>query len=134
MEQCDDYLKLTRDTIIVAHDHSDGKFYRARLTGWDHDTYANIFKGSVRFLDSGHSQKVQMSDLYIFKKDIEQANMPPRCFECRLAEIQPSTANISGGYTWSKRAIEKFQELVHGRHVKAEVIGASLGSISFDLI
>lgn len=119
---CSDYLTLTRASIIVALDHSDGKMYRARLIGWDYNPRTRIFKGTVRFLDSGRSQKVQMCDLFLFKADIEQSQMPPRCFECRLAEIQPSTANISGGHAWDRRVIERFQQTVLNRRVKAEVI------------
>lgn len=63
-----------------------------------------------------------MCDLFLFKADIEQSQMPPRCFECRLAEIQPSTANISGGHAWDRRVIERFQQTVLNRRVKAEVI------------
>lgn len=96
--------------------------YRARLIGWDYSPRSRIFKGTVRFLDSGRSQKVQMCDLFLFKADIEQSQMPPRCFECRLAEIQPSTANISGGHAWDRRVIERFQQTVLNRRVKAEVI------------
>lgn len=124
IDGCNDYLTLTQASIIVARDHIDGNLYRARLIGWDYDPKSRIFKGTVRFLDSGRSQKVQMSDLFTFKRDIdvEQSQMPSRCFECRLAEIQPSTANISGGHTWDRRVIDMFKQSVLNRRVKAEVI------------
>lgn len=91
---CDDYMAITQASIIVARDHNDDKLYRARLIGWDYDINSKMFRGSVRFMDSGRSQKVTMSDLFLFQQDIEQSKMPERCFECRLAEIQPSTANV----------------------------------------
>lgn len=119
---CDDYMAITQASIIVARDHSDNKLYRAQLIGWDYDVKSKMFRGSVRFMDSGRSQKITMSDLFLFQQDIEQAKMPARCFECRLAEIQPSTANVSGGHMWDRQVIDKFSEFVLNRRVIAEVI------------
>lgn len=94
--------------IIVARNHSDNKLHRARLTEFECDSHTMMFKGTVRFIDIGQTQKCQLKDIYLFAQPVEQSKMPPRCFKCRLAEIQPSTSNISGGFMWDLEAIDLF--------------------------
>lgn len=121
----DDDLPLNRTTIYVARDHSDEKFYRARITSYDFNSHTMTFKGTVCFIDTGRTQKCELADICKFTKKgeltVDQATMPPRCFPCQLAEIQPSTSNISGGYLWDRKAIELFNEYTMGCAVKAEV-------------
>lgn len=116
-----DDLPLNRSTIYAARCYDDDKLYRARVISYDFNT---IFKGTVCFIDTGLTQKCEMADIFVFTKrgEIEeQATMPPRCFPCRLAEIQPSTSNISGGYLWDREAIDLFNKFTAGCVVKAEV-------------
>lgn len=114
-------LPLNRSTIYVARCYDDGKFYRARVISYDSNV---TFKAAVCFIDTGRTQKCEMADIFVFTKlgeTEEQATMPPRCFPCRLAEIQPSTSNISGGYLWDREAIDLFNTYAVGCEVKAEV-------------
>lgn len=116
-------LPLNRSTIYVARNHSDNKFHRARLISYDCSSQMT-FKGTVCFIDTGCTQKCELGDIYVFTKHsetLEQATMPPRCFPCRLAEIQPSTSNISGGYFWDREAVELFKRHTTQCEVKAEV-------------
>lgn len=125
----DDDLPLNRTTIYVARNHSDQKYYRARIVAYDFDSQTMTFKGTVCFMDTGLTQKCELADIFKFTKNgesIEQATMPPRCFPCRLAEIQPSTSNISGGYLWDRKAIVLFIQLTQRGEVKAEVIKNNL--------
>lgn len=120
----DDDLPLNHSTIYVARNHSDQRFHRARLIGYDFNSQTMTFKGTVCFIDMGLTQKCEPADIYLFTKKgemLEQATMPPRCFPCRLAEIQPSTSNISGGYLWDRAAIELFNRYTERTEVKAEV-------------
>lgn len=121
IEPCVDYLQLNQTMILVARDQTDQKLYRARLIAWDYDQYSKIFKGTVCFIDTGRTQKCQLEDLFMFTQEIRQSKLPPRCFQCRLAEIQPSTANISGGHMWDRDGVERFKSLVNNIKVKAEV-------------
>lgn len=119
----DDDLPLNRTTIYVARDYSDNKFYRARLISYNFSSQMT-FKGTVCFIDTGHTQKCELKDIYVFTKrgeTLEVALMPPRCFPCRLAEIQPSTSNISGGYLWDRGGIDLFKQYTSRNEVKAEV-------------
>lgn len=130
----DDDLPLNHSTIYVARNHCDKKFYRARLIGYDFNSQTMTFKGTVCFIDTGLTQKCELADIYLFTKTgelLEQATMPPRCFPCRLAEIQPSTSNISGGYLWDRAAIELFNSYTQQKEVKVEV--RKLGKCSFYL-
>lgn len=118
---CDDYTDLNRTMIIAVLDHIDGRLYRARLTDFDCDSSMS-FKGTACFIDSGRSQKCTLKDIYLFTdSSIEQSQMPPRCFPCRLAEITPSMSNISGGFMWDREAIDLFNEFSRDGYVTAQV-------------
>lgn len=122
IELCVDYEVVTHEDIIVARDRNDNKLYRARLVTWDYDQFTNEYKtATICFIDYGHTQKCDTVDLFVFTRANEMATMPPRCFQCRLAEIQPSTANISGGNMWDHDAINLFKRFVFDCDVKAEV-------------
>lgn len=127
----DDDLPLNRTTIYVARNHSDDKFYRARLVKYDFNSQNKLKAIVVRFIDTGCTQKCELADIFVFTKQgetLDQASMPPRCFPCRLAEIQPSTSNISGGYYWNRESVEFFKEHTTQREVKAEVISTEMKS------
>lgn len=119
----EDDFPLNRTTIYVARNYSDEKFYRARLISYEF-TSQMAFKGTVCFIDTGRTQKCERADIYVFTErgeTMELATMPPRCFKMRLAEIQPSTSNITGGYLWDREAIAFFKENTMGCEVIAEV-------------
>lgn len=118
---CTDYNVLNRSMIIVARNHSNKKLYRARLTEFECDSHTMMFKGTVCFIDIGQTQKCQLKDIYLFTHPVEQSKMPPRSFKCRLAEIQPSTSNISGGFMWDREAIDLFNHHTANNDVIAEV-------------
>lgn len=122
IEVCTDFATVSKTQIIAVRDRTDRKLYRARLTDYKYDDDRNIFKGTVCFIDTGRTQSCYMNDVYVFVKRTEQTTMPPRCFPCRLAEIQPSMANVSGGNMWDRKAIELFSGFAVGRDVTAEVI------------
>lgn len=130
---CDDPVDLNRSMIVVARDHSNDShpYHRARLINFNTD--AMIFKGTVCFIDTGRTQKCELADLFVFNKDVLQAKMPPRSFSCRLAEVQPSTSNISGGYMWDREAIDLFNQLTQNRCVKAEVTFFFLQLINLEI-
>lgn len=117
IEGCTDLITIPRDKIFVARD-GDGTLYRARLVALDED----MKSATVSLIDIGRTLKCLPSHVYMFKQDNELSSLPPRCFQCRLAEIQPSTANISGGYMWDSDAIELFKFFADDCEVKAEVI------------
>lgn len=114
-----DYLSITREEIIVARDHIDNQLYRARMIA--HDNFTTYDPHTVSFIDYGRTQRCQVKDLYIFKCRNDLSTTPPRCFECRLAEVQPSNANLSGGNMWDSDAIDYFRSSVKDCEVKAEV-------------
>lgn len=122
--QCVDYVAVTNKQIIVARDMTDQKLYRARLVSWEFDQHTKDYKSAtVCFIDFGHSQKCKLNDLFVFTQENEMATKPPRCFAARLAGIQPSTANITGGHIWELASVQMFQKFVKNQNntVKAEV-------------
>lgn len=121
LKSCTDYTVLNRTMIIVVRDHIDNKLYRARLTEFDCDGVSLSFKGTACFIDTGRTQKCGLKDIYLFTRAVEQSKMPPRCFPCRLAEVQPSTSNISGGFMWDREAIELFNKFALHSTVTAQV-------------
>lgn len=126
IEPCTDYVAVIEAKNIVARNYNDGKLYRARLISWDYglvNKLTRVFKANVCFIDFGHTQMCQMKDLHTFidKKAIEQQTLPARCFPCKLAAIQPSMANISGGNMWDRGSVDTFASYVMKREVTAEV-------------
>lgn len=114
-------LEIPHDQILAARD-TDGKFHRARLIDLDDD-----FKfATVCFIDFGRTAKCQLPDLYTFTCESELSQLPPRCFQAKLAEIQPSTVNISGGHMWDAAAVELFKSNTLDREITAKVITGSL--------
>lgn len=124
---CFDDDIIEKSTIIVARNRLDDRLYRARVLNW----YKGKFEVQceVLFIDFGFVQKdCSKHDLYTFKGYSEASKMPPRCFECCLAEIQPSASNLSGGSKWDYKAVEKFERMVFGKEVTAKV---SLHKLTF---
>lgn len=123
---CTDYSDLNRTMIIAVRDQIDNKLRRARLNEFNCDSISMKFKGIASFIDTGRTQKCELKDIYLFTRPVEQSQMPPRCFPCRLAEVQPSTSNISGGFMWDREAIELLNKFALHIKVKAEVRNSTI--------
>lgn len=122
IERCTDLASAKQSDIIAARNKNDDRLYRGRLISWDYDAFTKSYKATVCFIDYGHTQQCDLRDLYTFTMETEESTLPPRCFQCRLAEVQPSSGNISGGFKWDNEAIESFKTFVLDRDVKAQVI------------
>lgn len=61
------------------------------------------FPFQIFLMDYGKTISCDFDKLYRFDKEAEQLRMPPRCFECCLAEVQPSTINFSAN-DWQSEA------------------------------
>lgn len=117
---CFDDDIIDKNAIMVARNRLNNRLYRARVLNWYKDK--SEVQCEVLFIDFGCVQKdCVKDDLYTFKGYFEAAKMPPRCFECCLAEIQPSASNLSGGSKWDYQAVEKFKRMVLGKEVTAKV-------------
>ncbi|XP_031618969.1 probable ATP-dependent RNA helicase spindle-E [Contarinia nasturtii] len=127
-----DCAAVTREQIIVARDHCDNKLYRARLVAWEYDCFTLDYKHAlVCFIDYGHTQKCSIDELFVFTcDDNDLATMPPRCFQCRLANIQANTANISGGNLWDHDAISLFKQLVFDVDVTVKIYSVVNGVVN----
>lgn len=120
IEMCFDDDIIDKNTIIVARNRLDNRLHRARVLNWYKEK--SEVQCEVLFIDFGFVQKdCTKDDLYTFKRYFEAAKMPPRCFECCLAEIQPSASNLSGGSKWDYQAVEQFKRTVLGKEVTAKV-------------
>lgn len=109
------------DTIFGARNHKDGQIYRARILHVKSQV-GEQFKCIVSFIDFGYTQECTETDLFNIKQECDAATMPARCFECCLAEIQPSTMNLTGGNTWEKEAVELFKKQTLEKSLIAKVI------------
>lgn len=67
----------------------------------------------VRLIDFGYEQECKLGDLMRYGGASGQyADIPPRVFECRLAELQPSQLTAEKGM-WTSDAIRAFSAHVH---------------------
>lgn len=121
IEPCAEDADINKNTIIVVRDKKDKKFYRARLQDWIPIFGSTKRKCIVKFIDFGHTQECFVSDLYCFLEKNPASYMPARCFECCLAEIQPSSLNKNGGNSWEYEAIDLFRKSTRGKRVTAKV-------------
>lgn len=55
--------------------------------------------------------------------------LPPRCFECSLAELQPSTINCPDG-VWPRAARKCFEEYVKDGEVEADIYSVANGVVN----
>lgn len=118
----EDFEKITRLKNFVGINREDGKYQRCRLIAWELNETKDFFDCTIRFIDTGKTQKVPSTQLFKFKIPVEQSKMPPRCFQCCLAEIKPITINTSGGSKWDVDANAFMKAKVMNQKIKAEVI------------
>lgn len=72
-------------------------------------------------MDFGNTEKCKLSDVRRFRGvSVGFMAIPPRCFECSLAQVQPSIINAPDGL-WPIKANTLFRELTEGEKVEAEV-------------
>lgn len=65
-------------------------------------------------MDYGMTVNCCSNDIYEFRKNSEYLNTPPRCYECSLAEIQPSAFH-SISNSWDDKTIDVFRSLTINR-------------------
>lgn len=115
--------EIIKNRNIVARDKKDGnRLHRARIIDYKLNARSRKRVFLVNFIDFGHSQECSVEDLFVFTKNDEAYKMPPRCFQCCLAEIKPSTVNQTCGYSWDTTAKEEFEEFAKGSTVDVKVI------------
>lgn len=123
------------NSVIAALDKSNGLLYRARILSIDCvdlDDTSDSKLYTVFFIDYGHTAQCELSGLRCILSH-ELQNLPPRCFECRLAEVQPAIIQ-SETNDWSPDANHLFHERIKEAdyHVTAEVCHARI--YPFDLL
>lgn len=70
----------------------------------------------VRLIDFGVEHQCGLGDLWLYGRTgaaAQYADVPPRAFECRLAELQPSQLTAERGQ-WTADAVEAFRAMVMG--------------------
>lgn len=117
----DDFDKITRLKNLVGVNRENDKLQRARLIAWERNEGQGYFECTIRFIDTGKTQKIRSTQLFKFKMPVEPSKMPPRCFQCCLAEIKPITINISGGSKWDVDANAFMKNTVKNKKIKTEV-------------
>lgn len=92
----------------------DGARHRGRITHVQHAQDATWLY-QVRLLDFGSVQECRFADLLRYgpvgSASAQYADVPPRAFECRLAEVQPSQLTAEKGL-WTADAVQAFAGLV----------------------
>lgn len=89
-----------------------GEFHRAKVV--DVIRSANRHSYRVRIIDFGMFAEVHLGDLrQLLGVAAQFADIPPRVFECRLAELQPSSM-ASDKSVWTAESVTAFGELIKG--------------------
>lgn len=89
-----------------------GEFHRAKVI--DVIRSANRHSYRVRIMDFGMFAQVYLDDLRQLLGVAGQfKEIPPRVFECRLAEVQPSSMASDKG-VWTTDSVNAFGELIKG--------------------
>lgn len=99
----------------------EGDYHRAKIINSNISPETGSESYQCHFVDFGFDKEVPFEKLRRFRGvSVQYATIPPRVFECRLAEVQPSSLS-SERSIWTKKAKEYFEELVNGVEVLAEV-------------
>lgn len=77
--------------------------------------------GSIQVLliDNGKVIKCELRNLFKYCSETAKKNffnLTPRCFECRLTNVQPAN-----GVSWSNELISLFKQKALGKEVEIEV-------------
>lgn len=87
--------KIDKRIILVVRDRMSNRLLRAQICKAGTKIQRREPKFTVMFIDFGHKQECKLDEIYSIKLKDDELQLPPRCFECRLAEIEPSTLNRS---------------------------------------
>lgn len=75
----------------------------------------------MRFIDFGNTHKCVLKDLRRFRGVSSHfLTLPPYCYQCSLAFIQPSQVNAPDG-VWRAEAIKMFVDKTDGIELEIEV-------------
>lgn len=121
LAEFDDTDDIETNGVIAARDKRNGTYYRARILGADFDEATDSLLYSVFYIDYGHTGLCKLTEMRRLL-NYEMQNLPPRCFECRLAEVQPAIIQ-SETNDWSQEANDKFRDMIDDadQRVTAEV-------------
>lgn len=93
--------------------------YAIRIRYKTHNYFFYIHQ--IRFLDYGFIRDdCKLETLRLVESDSEFMDLPPRCFECSLAQLQPSVLMSPSG-TWDSDAVKWFRNVAANRHLSIEV-------------
>lgn len=112
--------KIDKRLILVVRDRKSDRLFRAQVCNVDRSRLREP-KFTIMFIDFGHKQECSLHELYTLKLKDDELQLPPRCFECRLAEIEPSTLNRTAGNYWDCDAIGLFKAQMMDVKVVAKV-------------
>lgn len=110
LKQFDTWDEVTVGAVVAAR--YCGEFHRAKVINVMRQASRHSYR--VRIIDFGMFADVHLGDLRQLLGPAEQfADIPPRVFECRLAEVQPSSM-ASDKAVWTVEAVNAFGELIKG--------------------
>lgn len=115
--EIDENDDIEANGLFAARDKSNGLYYRARIVGTDFDESSESLIYSVVYIDYGHTGVCKREEMRRLL-DHDLKNLPPRCFECRLAEVHPAIIH-SETNDWSQEANETFRELIEDADSRA---------------
>lgn len=79
------------------------------------------FRFQVRFSDFGNTRKCKLAELRRFRGiSTNFLSLPPYCYQCSLAFVQPSQVNAPDG-VWRKETNQLFAQKTDGIELEAEV-------------
>jgi ATP-dependent RNA helicase TDRD9 len=111
------------DQLVAApySDESCGELYfRARVLEALVEAHDNVLF-FVQFIDYGNFDHIPFQKLRMLenlKNDV--GDIPPRSFECKLCEIEPSMIDATRG-RWTKNAVQRFVALTKNKALKVDV-------------
>lgn len=112
--------KIDKRLMFIVRDRKSDRLLRAQICKIDRSESQDL-KITVMFIDFGHKQECSIDELCTLKLKDDELQLPPRCFECCLAEIEPSTLNRTAGNYWDFDAVELFKAKMKDVKVVAKV-------------
>lgn len=108
---------------------SAAEYYRAKVlhinSSWRAPKTYRLFL--IDFGITDHFEFDYLRDPRMIASDFMK--LPPRCFECSLAELQPSTINCPDG-EWPRAAQKCFEEYVKDGEVEADIYSVANGVVN----
>ncbi|XP_031628409.1 probable ATP-dependent RNA helicase spindle-E [Contarinia nasturtii] len=110
-------------------DNSKVEFYRAKIINIERDKKTKQITYEVRFIDFGNKITCNLSKLRRLRGVSSHfLSLPPYCYQCSLAYIQPSQLNAPDG-VWQQEANLLFVEQTDGIEVEAEIFSIVNGIV-----